>query len=276
MKYSVMVLIVTALVFNIAGTKFYPNIKLNFEKLSQNLYIDYSIEIIDGCYTPFFEIASKEVILRGTTTRDANGKTCNIWCDVIMTQTKNVYCGDIYNSFGFERNEIFTKSIINENDAEEGSKLEVLDVFYYNFSLMFFSEFDGCQNALKNDKISQIEVHLILFKNCEAYELNIFGKTYSVYSTMLGYIRFMNTATEENTIEQNEVVINDIIEYCQKVAKFANNSYIPTFDHIYLEDIFKPPRNTWDPWSNYIVCLSIFLTMIILLIIIKYCFNYLN
>lgn len=271
MKYSVIVLFVAAMAMDIAGSKFYPNIKLNFKKLSQVLYIDYSVETIDGGYTPFLEIGSKETILRGT-----SGRNSEIWCDVIMTLNKNVDCNNILNSFGFERNEVFTKAIINENDAQEGSQLEVLDVFFYNFSLLFLSEFDGCQNALRNDKIYQNEVHLILFKNCEAFEINIFDKKYSVYSTMLGYIRFVNTAIEGNTIEQNEVVFTDLVEYCQKVAKFANNSYIPTFDHIYLEDIFKLSKNIWTPWTNFIIFLSIFVTMIILLMIIKFYINYLN
>ena len=264
MKCFVIVLFVTTMAWNNSGMIFYPNIQLNFEAITQTPSIEYSIELMDVAYSPFLEIGSKEIFLRGKL-----GGNDEIWWQLRIKNSKNFDCDKDHNTFLFQRHKMFKENITNENNAQEGRKLEVLDVFFDNNSMLLLPELEGCKNAPKNDKINQNQVQLILFKNSEATELVIFGLKFTVYSTMLGYIRFMNTAIEGNTNEQNEAVFNDLIEYCQKVANFANNSYIPTFDHIYLEDIFKPSKKAW---TNYIVCLSIVVVTIILLIIIKFCF----
>lgn len=263
MMCLVIVIFVSAMAWSTVGMIYYPNIKLNFETLTQTPFIEYTIEIMDEAYSPFLKIGSKEIFLRQKPGEPNNER----WWQFRIKYPSNIDCDESHGDFLFQRYKTFKEQITNENDAQEGRKLEVLDVLFDNDSFSLLPEFDGCKGASKNDKIYQNQIQIIIFKNSEATELAVFGFNFTVYSSMLGYIRFMNTATVENTNEQNEAVFNDIFEYCQKVADFANNSYIPTFDHIYLDDIFKTSENSW---NKYIVSFSI-VVIIILLIIIKYC-----
>lgn len=256
-------LVVVAFCFNIVGAVFFPNIKLSFKTLSEVLHIDYTIETFQEGYSPFLDYVSKRIILRQWT---RSGRE-TFW-ELLQMHQNSINCANMYDAITFNRNSDFKENITFENNDQKWSKREVIDVFYYNNSLMTLPQFDGCKNTLKDDKLNENEIHLILFKNSEPIELTLWGIQFSVYSTMLGYIRFMNTATIGNTNEQNEAVFNDIFEYCQKVAKLSDDNYIPTFDHIYSDDIFGLLKNKR---IYQIVILTIFVIMIILLIITVTC-----
>lgn len=146
----------------------------------------------------------------------------------------------------------------------KGKKLEVLKNLIFNFFQPHLMNYYGCENANKNDKLHMNQIKFILFKDSEIFEISVGNENISAYSTILGYMQVMNIATAGNTEEQNEVVFNDLIEYCQKVAMIGNKRYVPTFDDIYLENSLK--TKIYKPF--------VIIELIIVFVIIINCFFY--
>lgn len=161
----------------------------------------------------------------------------------------------------------FDDNIANKNveyEDSEGKKLEVVDNLTYNYSFPTLMNFYGCHNAVNNDMMHWNQIKLILFKNSQKFEITAWNQTITAYPFMLGHIQIMNTAIEDNTEEENEVVFNDLIEYCQKVLKSENKNYIPTFDDVYSNNVLTP-TSYYDP--------ILIVGMILFLVIIFNCFG---
>lgn len=253
MKFSVTVVIISILTLSTFGLVIIPNIRFQLHSFKQTPLVEYSVYPIGGILS----------LVAGTS---------EMYLDVL--KYKPIMCKisiDYVDIHSFTKMFVipFDDNIDNmdvQYEDTEGKKLEVIDNLIYNYSQPNLMKFYGCENSKRSDKIHMNRISLILFKNSKMFEMSVWNETITAYPSILGYIQTMNTATEGNSDEDNEGVFNDLIEYCQKVAKLAKKNYIATFDDMYLEKHFTTTISNYNP--------ILIVGLILLIVIIINCFGY--
>lgn len=251
------IVIVVAILFasQINSTIRYPNILLTFKTLSDYQFIEYSIETIEGSFSPLHILKLYTISLR---VRALNTKPYFTF-DILFRYKSEFDCDTRFNIplLPIEKR-------LDEYDNCETKLQEILPVLSLNSSALLFMQFYGCNNSKLDDKMHENQIDLHLYKNSEPIEVRLWNETYTVHSSMLGYIKIMNIATKGNSDEENEGVFNDLTEYCQKVANISNKNYIPTFDDIYFVESTDNSQKFVNAYKLPLVVM-VFLAFIILI-----------
>lgn len=258
MKCIMIVGILFQALLQINSTIISPNIILTFKTLTDFQHIEYSIETIEG-YSSSLYISE----LYTTTFRIVHVQITSWRTDLVFYYKNNDKCVDRFNIPLETMN-----NKLGEFTNWKGYKQELLFVLHTNCSAFMFMQFHGCINSKLDDKLHNNQIFLYLFKNSEPIDITAWNQTFQVYSSMLGYIKILNKATEGNSDEENEAVFNDLIEYCRKVPDISNKNYIPNFDDLYLDDDNQPI------WNEYTFHVAIILFILLLMMFISYLCKY--
>lgn len=253
MKFFVTVLIISIMTFSTYGLVIIPNLRFHLLSLKETPEVEYSIYPIRGSLS----------LVAGTSDIFLNVLK---YKPIFFKISINYFDVDSFTKVFFIPFEDNIDNMDVQYEDTEGKKLEVIDNLIYNNSQPQIMTYYGCKNSKKSDKINMNRINLIIFKSSEMFKISVWNETFTAYSSLLGYIQTMNTAIEGNSDEDNEGVFNDLIEYCQKVAKFENKNYIPTFDDVYLEKHFTTSTSNYNP--------ILIIVMILFIVIIITCFGY--
>lgn len=245
----------------INSTVISPNILLTFKTLTDYQQIEYSIESIEGSFSPLYISQLYASSLRIVQMNSPPGTYLRI--DILFDYKNNDNCVDRFNIPVDMMN-----NTLGEYTNWEGHHQKLLFALSTNSSSFRFMQFYGCINSKLDDKLHNNQIYLYLFKNSEPIDIHVWNETFQVYSSILGYIKILNKAIEGNSDDENEAVFNDLTEYCHKIADISNKNYIPTFDDLYLDD------NIETLWNGYTFHVVIILFFLMLMMIMSYFFKY--
>lgn len=151
----------------------------------------------------------------------------------------------MFDSLWYERNEMSPLHIYKQN--RESESYSFLDqTFYCNEKRMeielkligdqlspsFMSQY-GCKNTKLTDDINKNIIYLIIFKGDPYFHLNIENSTISAFRVRKGILKAINIAIKNKTHEQNEMLFNHLIDYCEKIASTRESTYESKFDEAF-------------------------------------------
>ncbi|CAO1409154.1 unnamed protein product [Diamesa tonsa] len=125
----------------------------------------------------------------------------------------------------------------------------------------------GCKNSRIADKINKNIVYLILFKGDPLFKINIDNSTLHAFRFRKGILKVANIGIKNKTHEENEIIFNHLVDYCEKVASIRKPSYVSKFEKAFdMETIIITDKA---PERNFKIPIIIF-SLVAIIIIIDY------
>ena len=261
MKWFVVVVIVAAISLEVNGLNREPNVKFKFKRLTVGPIVEYEAQTIRETYSNL-QISEFYSVKLKTMTYLKNQRLKFLWVLEIKYNKRCECEREVKLPFYTVSN--ITEEMENNYQTQEEDKYEILAFLTFNHSMKFLMEAYGCMNSDPKDKIHKNEFTLILYKTNEPLNLKIWNNQFVVYSYILGYLRIINTAIENNTDENNEKVFSDIVNYCQENTD--NINHVSKFDDLYSDSTIEAPKMVKFP---FIVPVVIVLTILVLTAIIS-------
>lgn len=239
MKCLVGVVLVKVLFLNIYGLTLKPNVEMTIKAFTHDS-IDYVIEPLEGSFSPLH--VSRSYVI---TIRSFAGQYMSFW--MLLIKQTNQYNCDLSVSISMEKNPtILVDSYVNF-DNWEGQKQTIVESLQDNKSIPLVMQIYGCKRTRIGDLIHNNEINLVIFKNREPSDVQIWNDTLTIYPSLLGYLQVKNMANINNTDEENELVFHDLMIYCQNVATIPESqNYIASFQDFYEDDDLVIIKSNWN------------------------------
>ncbi|CAO1409146.1 unnamed protein product [Diamesa tonsa] len=247
------------------------NVLIEFEGVPSETYVHYTIKPIKpGKKVQLIKGDETSIYLR----HDAKfGKLTN-WWDLFIKKSllfeSSVYEQNIVNPMRIykEHNKNETDSFLDQSFICNGQRMEIEIILIGSALLPNFMRQYGCKNSRITDNINKNIVYLILFKgDPPLFEMNINNSTLHAFRYRKGILKVANLAMKNNTLEENELIFNHLINYCENVASIRESTYESKFDEA-IVDLKAIIITDKDPKHNLIIPIIIFSLVVYFVVII--------
>ncbi|CAO1399934.1 unnamed protein product [Diamesa hyperborea] len=216
------------------AVEFCSNVLIEFEGVPIDASVQYTIKPI----TPGKEVQLIKGDQISLHLRHAKfGKHINWWGLYIKRELvfdSSVYERNILNPMRIYKDNIDeTDSFLDQSFICDGQRMEIETILIGDTLLPNFISQYGCKNSKIADKINKNIVYLILFKGDPLFEINIDNSTLHAFRSRKGILKVVNIAKKNNTQEENELVFNQLIDYCENIASIRQSTYESEFDEAF-------------------------------------------
>ena len=271
MKNSLVLVLFGLSLVHIWGWNYKPNVHLKFSSISNDPSIKYHLFPLENIDVDDKIVISLKAVQLGS---------CQDWCWFI-----NMFNKTNSNKRNCDHLNIPIKELSGTSQDfydikpfhYEGELFEIFKVFISEIDMNIVSDFMGCKNIEKNDKMKKNQLLLIVYNHGENSTLNIWNTSFTLYKDMYGLLQFTNEEIDKISIEPNEPNqdhINNSMIFCRKIEILAKKTFYSKVGN-------KSNPNEDHPKKTYGLFIVLLITMVVLitflmLISISHCSHFGN
>ncbi|CAO1399942.1 unnamed protein product [Diamesa hyperborea] len=245
------------------------NVLIEFEGVPSETYVHYTIKPIKpGRKVQLIKGDEISIYLR----RDAKfGKLTNWWDLYIKSYLlfkSSVYERSIVNPLRIYK-EIYkneSNSFLDQSFICNGQRMEIEAILIGDTLLPNFMRQYGCKKSRITDNINKNIIYLLLFKGDPLFQINIDNSTLHAFRSRKGILKVVNIAIKNNTLEENELVFNHLVDYCEKVASIRESTYESKFNEAIVD--LKAIIITDTVLNNNLIIPIIIFSLVVFMIVI--------